>query len=280
MVETGVSARLFNSNTTQTLSNATPAFVININSNVGIQTSNPTAPLDVAGTIRAVNVSSQTSVVSSIVSLNFSSVQASVSSLIVNGLQFGDGTGWVSMGPIQATSLSTIQGNANTNTTILTSTLALNVSSISGVASPFVSQGRLTADQAIPANTNDVMVQFVSDFDPNGWLVNSGSSTARVIPRIPGYYSVTFQVWWGTGTGTNQVNIQIRKNGNTIAIAQDQVNTTIGLTLNTTKIAFMNGSTDYFDFPAFTGTGGATQSVQFGGTGLGTGTYYSVNLIR
>jgi hypothetical protein len=280
VVETGVSARLFNSNTTQTLSNTTPAFVININSNVGIQTSNPTAPLDVAGTIRAVNVSSQTAVVSSIVSLNFSSVQAAVSSLIVNGLQFGDGTGWVSMGPIQAVSLSTIQGNANTNTTILTSTLALNVSSISGVASPFVSQGRLTANQNIAANTNDVLVQFVSDFDPNGWLLNAGTSTARVLPTIAGYYSVTYTVWWATGTGTNQINIQIRKNGQSIAINQQAVNTTIGLTMTITKIAFMNGTSDYFDFSAFTGTGGATQTIQYGASGNSPGVYYSVNLIR
>ncbi len=280
VVETGVSSRLFNSNTTQTLSNATPAFVININSNVGIQTSNPTAPLDVAGTIRAINLSSQTAVVSSIVSLNLSSVQGSVSSLTVNSLQVGDGTGWITIGPIQTAGVSTIQGNAQLNTTVTTSTLVLNASSITGVASPFVSQGRLTADQNIPANTNDVMVQFVSDFDPNNWLLNSGTSTARVRPTIAGYYSVTFQVWWATGTGTNQVNIQIRKNGQTIAIAQNQVNTVIGLTLTITKIAFMNGSSDYFDFPAFTGTGGATQAVQFGGSALSPGTYYSVSLIR
>jgi hypothetical protein len=280
VVETGVSARLWNPNTTQTPSNATPAFLININSNVGIQTSNPTAPLDVAGTIRAITLSSQTAVVSSIVSLNLSSLQGSVSSLTVNSLQVGDGLGWVNMGPIQTVALSTIQGNANTNTTILTSTLALNVSSIVGVASPFVSQGRLTANQNITANTNDVMIQFVSDFDPNGWLQNAGTSTARVLPRIAGYYSATLTVWWATGTGTNQVNIQIRKTGQTIAIAQNQVNTVNGLTMNLTKIAFMNGTSDYFEFPAFTGTSGGSQAVQFGGSALSPGTYYSVNLIR
>jgi len=134
VVETGVSARLFNSNTTQTLSNVTPAFLINANSNVGIQTASPGAPLDVAGTSRAITLSSQQLNVSSIVNLNFSSLQGAVSSLVVNGLQFGDGTGWVNMGPIQATGVSTIQGNANTNTTLVTSTLALNVSSINGNA--------------------------------------------------------------------------------------------------------------------------------------------------
>jgi len=280
VIETGVSARLWNPNATQTLSNTTPAFVININSNVGIQTANPTAALDVAGTIRAVTVSSQTAVVSSIVSLNFSSVQASVSSLIVNGLQFGDGTGWVNMGPIQTVSLSTITSQANLATTVTTSTLVLSVSSITGVASPFVSQGRLTANQNIPRATNDVLVQFVSDFDPNGWLLNAGTSTARVVPTIAGYYSATFAVWWSTGTGTDQLNIQIRKNGQAIAINQQVVNTVNGLTMTLTKMAFMNGTSDYFDFSAFTGTGGATQTIQFGGSANGPGVYYSVYLIR
>jgi hypothetical protein len=68
VVETGVSARLFNSNTTQTLSNATPSFIVNSSSNVGIQT-NPAAgvALDVAGTGRFVTLSSLTLFASSIV---------------------------------------------------------------------------------------------------------------------------------------------------------------------------------------------------------------------
>jgi hypothetical protein len=52
VIETGVSARLFNSNTLTTLSNATPAFIVNSSSNVGIQTASPGATLDVAGTGR------------------------------------------------------------------------------------------------------------------------------------------------------------------------------------------------------------------------------------
>ncbi len=67
VVETGVSARLFNSNTIPTLSNATPAFVINSSSNVGIQTASPGATLDVAGTGRFVTLSTQQFFASSIV---------------------------------------------------------------------------------------------------------------------------------------------------------------------------------------------------------------------
>jgi hypothetical protein len=67
VVETGVSARLWNSNTTQTLSNATPAFIINTSSNVGIQTASPGATLDVAGTGRFMTLSSMALFASSIV---------------------------------------------------------------------------------------------------------------------------------------------------------------------------------------------------------------------
>jgi hypothetical protein len=67
VIETGVSSRLWNSNTTQTLSNATPAFLINASSNVGIQTASPGATLDVAGTGRFLTLSSLAIYTSSIV---------------------------------------------------------------------------------------------------------------------------------------------------------------------------------------------------------------------
>lgn len=67
VVETGVSARLFSTNTLNTLSNATPAFIINTSSNVGIQTATPGATLDVAGTGRFQTLSSLALFASSIV---------------------------------------------------------------------------------------------------------------------------------------------------------------------------------------------------------------------
>jgi hypothetical protein len=66
VVETGVSARLFSTTGQTTLSNATPAFIINTSSNVGIQTASPGATLDVAGTGRFQIVSSLSLFVSTI----------------------------------------------------------------------------------------------------------------------------------------------------------------------------------------------------------------------
>ena len=154
VVETGVSARLWPT----VNSNVTPAFIINSSSNVGIQTATPQTALDVAGTGRfqslsslafnvstingqvfgsfsgaANSLSAGTVTVSSLFALQLNvSTSATISSLVVNSLQIGDGTGWISLGPIQNSAVSTIQVNANTATTILTSTLALNISSING----------------------------------------------------------------------------------------------------------------------------------------------------
>ena len=55
-IETGVSSRLY----TAALSNAVPAVMIDINSNVGIRLAAPAVPLDVGGTIRAPTLSSLT----------------------------------------------------------------------------------------------------------------------------------------------------------------------------------------------------------------------------
>ena len=67
VVETGVSARLWSNTTIPTLSNATPSFIINSSSNVGIQTATPATTLDVAGTGRFVTLSSLALYASSIV---------------------------------------------------------------------------------------------------------------------------------------------------------------------------------------------------------------------
>jgi hypothetical protein len=67
VVETGVSARLWSNTTIPTLSNVTPAFIINSSSNVGIQTATPATTLDVAGTGRFQTLSSLALYASSIV---------------------------------------------------------------------------------------------------------------------------------------------------------------------------------------------------------------------
>ena len=58
VVETGISARMWDSSALTIQSNVTPAMIINSSSNVGIQTATPGATLDVAGTGRFITASS------------------------------------------------------------------------------------------------------------------------------------------------------------------------------------------------------------------------------
>ena len=114
VVETGVSARLFNSNTTQTLSNVTPAFVINTSSNVGIQTANPGATLDVAGTGRFQLLST--------LGLNVSTI---------NGTPYTPASGGTFLIPSTFSTVSLLTSSVTTSTlqAITLSSLTLTVSS-------------------------------------------------------------------------------------------------------------------------------------------------------
>ncbi len=142
-------------------------------------------------------------------------------------------------------------------------------------ASSYVVQGRLTADESVTPNA-DLVIPFVDDFDPQNWW---NASTKRFTPTTAGYYLVTLQVWWTAAAVTNnQTNIQIRKNGNTFSITQTQTLTGSGFSQNSTKLVYLNGSTDYVDFTAYTGNS-SSQSLQWGGNSNGQGTFFSASLI-
>jgi len=85
------------------------------------------------------------------------------------------------------------------------------------------------------------------------------------------------EVWLTTGTGTGQVNIQMRKNGNSFALAQNDVPTINGLTLASTKTIYLNGTTDYVDFTIYSAS--ITNIQLQAGSALGSGTFFSAALI-
>jgi hypothetical protein len=80
--------------------------------------------------------------------------------------------------------------------------------------------------------------------DPNSWY---GSDTKRVTPTVAGWYNVYYQAKFNNaiaGTGF-QWNIQIIRNGVTVAITQAPMVNDVGKTLVTQALLYMNGSTDY-----------------------------------
>ena len=127
--------------------------------------------------------------------------------------------------------------------------------------------GKLSGDQTIASNTNDVLISFVDDFDPNNWW---NPTSKQFTPTIAGYYNIALHVWWtAAGATNNQYNVQIRKNSNTSAIFQNQTLTGAGTSQGGSRVVYLNGTTDYVDFTAYNGDS-STRSLQWGGAGQGT----------
>jgi hypothetical protein len=109
-------------------------------------------------------------------------------------------------------------------------------------------QGRLNSNQSI--TNEDIAIQFVPDIDPNEWLYNYKFS-----PNVSGYYSITLQAMFSDVSGASgQNNCQISLNGNNTqhAIYQSVIPTNIGISLGGTKIVYLNGTTDFIQFTAYT----------------------------
>jgi hypothetical protein len=134
----------------------------------------------------------------------------------------------------------------------------------------YFAQGILSANQTIPANTDEI-IQFVSQYDPQG---RYDAITYQFLPNVEGYYTISLGVLFDN-PGDNNVllNVQMRVNGNQEMIIQQPSRDTFGTSLFGTKIVYLNGSGDYIDFTAFQGTGGNIQILQ--GNSLGSGTWFS-----
>jgi len=101
----------------------------------------------------------------------------------------------------------------------------------------------------------DNLVLFTDNADPNGWWVGTAGSgvSHRFKPNIAGLYFVSAQIHFLQGTGSGQMNIQARKNGNTFSLSRSEVTTNAsGLTLNLSGTVSLDGNTDYIDFTAYT----------------------------
>ena len=166
-------------------------------------------------------------------------------------------------------------------------------------ASNYLIQGILGGDVTVPANINNWVIPFIADtngtYDPQNWLKTSGSggeasgggtsysTLARFNPNIAGYYEISFAGLWGGGvTANNQDNLQALKNGTTFLFLQNAIPTYSGsaaipLTMCGTKIIYLNGSTDYVSFTAFTSNSGG--QVLNRGSATGQGTWFSAHLI-
>jgi hypothetical protein len=121
------------------------------------------------------------------------------------------------------------------------------------------------------------VVQFIDDFDPQNWW---NSSTYRLSPNIAGYYLINYGVWFDNFGATNgQTNAQVTLNGttNSLAIDQSPINNVSGQGLKISKLAYLNGTTDYIQFIAYQSSG-SNQNL-LAGNSNGSGTWFSASLI-
>jgi hypothetical protein len=142
------------------------------------------------------------------------------------------------------------------------------------ITSSYICEGILASNQTF-ATGSDAKILFVRYDDPNGWIASN-----QFQPNIAGYYSISFGVWLqNAGVSSNQVNVQMRKNGNTMVINQQPLNNGTGISLIGSRIVQMNGTTDYVDWSIFQGAGSSANGTLLQGTANGSGTWFSAFLI-
>jgi hypothetical protein len=153
----------------------------------------------------------------------------------------------------------------------LTASYAINHAVIT---SSYICDGILTANQTF-ATGSDTIIAFIDYLDPNGWLTSN-----QFKPTIAGYYNISFGVWLqNAGVSSNQVNTQMRKNGNSMILSQQPLNNGTGISLGGSRIIQMNGTTDYIDWTIFQGSGDRSTGTLLQGTANGSGTWFSAFLI-
>jgi hypothetical protein len=142
------------------------------------------------------------------------------------------------------------------------------------MTSSYICNGILSADTSF-ATGSDFIIPFDDQYDPQNWL--SGS---RFTPTIAGYYHLDFGVWLNNpGVSTNQTNAQMRKNGNSWVLVQQQLINSTGQSLAGSKIIFLNGTTDYVDWTIYQATGASATGTILKGTADGSGTWFSAFLL-
>jgi hypothetical protein len=174
----------------------------------------------------------------------------------------------------QAISASYFSGSADRAISASYALTASYAANHAVITSSYICEGILASNQTF-ATGSDVKILFVRYDDPNGWITSN-----QFQPTIAGYYSISFGVWLqNAGVSSNQVNTQMRKNGNSMILSQQPLNNGTGISLGGSRIIRMNGTTDYIDWTIFQGAGSSANGTILQGTANGSGTWFSAFLI-
>jgi len=108
-----------------------------------------------------------------------------------------------------------------------------------------------SASQTLPYNTLTKVTFNTEEFDTNN---NFASSTFT--PTVAGYYQINVKGWFsGTANRDYFLSHRLYKNGSAISISGisiKQLGSASELSLDLSKLVYMNGSTDYLEVYAYT----------------------------
>ena len=131
----------------------------------------------------------------------------------------------------------------------------------------------MSATQSISNVTATKLVFNTENFDTNS---NYDTSTYRFTPTVAGYYQFSARIAT-PASGTGITYIYIGKNNDTsIGLNSSAGNNTNGLTVSTSGLLYMNGTTDYVEAFTYQSTGG---TATMGSTSSGYANFQGV-LVR
>ena len=134
-----------------------------------------------------------------------------------------------------------------------------------------------SANQTLAYNTLAKVTFDTEEFDTNG---NFASSTFT--PNVAGYYQINAKGWYaGTASRNYFLSTRIFKNGSAVAVSGISIGS-LGsaseLSVDASKLIYMNGTTDYLEIYAYTLDYTAAGSVDLAG-GVGY-TIFNGTLVR
>ena len=177
---------------------------------------------------------------------------------IINSVDFGASGNISATGNITGANLS-ISGKTNISN--------VTINSYSSVPKLWF-KGALSAAQNIVSSTDTVTV-WNNNSDPLSW---GNVSTGHITPTQAGWYEITSRVQFSNNAASNaqnQINHQIAINGTSQAISQlPNMTANVPITMITTAMANLNGTTDYITTTSWSAVAGNAQQINGGNTSM------------
>jgi hypothetical protein len=116
-----------------------------------------------------------------------------------------------------------------------------------------------SGSQALTQNTWNKVLFGTEIFD-----TNNNFASSRFTPTVAGYYQISSNINFGSGANVTDSRVSLYKNG-LVYVSGTAIGATNSNGTPFTGLAYANGSTDYFEIYAYTGTASTTLYGDAGG---------------